>query len=103
MAYKRPQTHIQWTKWAKQYGLLYRYAICSGPFCRGGMYEPLPGTLLSLFHRVKTPGGTFVVVADPALLPTVLSRPGLPKSRVYELGFFVRAITPLPRPRLHHH
>jgi hypothetical protein len=35
------------------------------------------------------PGSTFVVVADPALLPTVLGRPGLPKSRVYELGFFV--------------
>ena len=36
------------------------------------------------------PGQTFVVVADPALLPAVLGRPGLPKSRVYELGFFVR-------------
>ena len=35
------------------------------------------------------PGQTFVVVADPALLPSVLGRPGLPKSRVYELGFFV--------------
>lgn len=41
-------------------------------------------------RRVKMPGSTFVVVADPALLPTVLGRPGLPKSRVYELGFFVR-------------
>lgn len=40
-------------------------------------------------RRVKMPGSTFVVVADPALLPTVLGRPGLPKSRVYELGFFV--------------
>ena len=40
-------------------------------------------------HRVKMPGQTFVVVADPTLLPAVLGRPGLPKSRVYELGFFV--------------
>ena len=24
MSYSRPQTHIQWTTWAKQYGLLYR-------------------------------------------------------------------------------
>ena len=40
------------------------------------------------------PGQTFVVVADPALLPAVLGRPGLPKSRVYELGFFV-CIAPL--------
>ncbi|EIE23073.1 cytochrome P450 [Coccomyxa subellipsoidea C-169] len=66
MGYKRPQTHIQWTKWAKQYGPLY---------------------------RVKMPGSTFVVVADPALLPTVLGRPGLPKSRVYELGFFLATRT----------
>ncbi|CAL8465472.1 g5008 [Coccomyxa elongata] len=66
MGYKRPQTHIQWTKWAKQYGPLY---------------------------RVKMPGSTFVVVADPALLPTVLGRPGLPKSRVYELGFFLATKT----------
>ena len=36
------------------------------------------------------PGSTFVVVADPALLPAVIGRTGLPKSRVYELGFFVR-------------
>ena len=40
------------------------------------------------------PGSTFVVVADPALLPAVLGRPGLPKSRVYELGFFVRHLPP---------
>ena len=45
-------------------------------------------------HRVKMPGSTFVVVADPALLPAVIGRPGLPKSRVYELGFFVR-LSPL--------
>ena len=44
-----------------------------------------------LQHRVKMPGQTFVVVADPTLLPAVLGRPGLPKSRVYELGFFVSA------------
>ena len=24
MGYKRPQTHIVWTKWARQYGKLYR-------------------------------------------------------------------------------
>ena len=42
-------------------------------------------------HRVKMPGQTFVVVADPTLLPAVLGRPGLPKSHVYELGFFVSA------------
>ncbi|BDA50020.1 probableTRL5 Cytochrome P450 monooxygenase patH [Coccomyxa sp. Obi] len=66
MGYKRPQTHIQWTKWAKKYGPLY---------------------------RVQMPGSTFVVVADPALLPTVLGRPGLPKSRVYELGFFLATKT----------
>ena len=42
-------------------------------------------------RRVKMPGQTFVVVADPMLLPAVLGRPGLPKSRVYELGFFVSA------------
>ena len=41
--------------------------------------------------RVKMPGQTFVVVTDPTLLPAVLGRPGLPKSRVYELGFFVSA------------
>ena len=38
------------------------------------------------------PGSTFVVVADPALLPQVLGRPGLPKSHVYELGFFVSTL-----------
>ncbi|CAK0786682.1 hypothetical protein CVIRNUC_009896 [Coccomyxa viridis] len=56
LGYKRPQTHIVWTK-------------------------------------VKMPGQTFVVVADPTLLPAVLGRPGLPKSRVYELGFFLATKT----------
>ena len=26
LSYRRPQTHILWTTWAKQYGLLYRYS-----------------------------------------------------------------------------
>ena len=30
MGYKRPQTHIVWTKWARQYGKLYRYSHPSG-------------------------------------------------------------------------
>ena len=27
MGYKRPQTHIVWTKWARQYGKLYRFGL----------------------------------------------------------------------------
>lgn len=30
MGYKRPQTHIVWTKWARQYGKLYRYSYLLG-------------------------------------------------------------------------
>ena len=29
LGYKRPQTHIVWTKWARQYGKLYRSALLS--------------------------------------------------------------------------
>lgn len=101
LGYKRPQTHIVWTKWAMKYGPLYRYGLASsthhhslhtlGPRARRTMCPGACGlvTFSWLTCRVSMPGQTFVVVADPALLPIVLGRPGLPKSRVYELGFFV--------------
>jgi cytochrome P450 len=36
-------------------------------------------------YRVSVPGKTFVVVTDPALLPAVLGRPGLPKTPMYRI------------------
>ncbi len=30
MGYKQPQTHIVWTKWARQYGKLYRCSSLCG-------------------------------------------------------------------------
>ena len=54
----QPRIHALWSRLARQHGPLY---------------------------RVTVPGKTFVVCTDPALLPSILGRPGLPKSPMYRI------------------
>ena len=54
----QPRIHALWSRLARDHGPLY---------------------------RVRVPGKTFVIVTDPALLPPVLGRPGLPKTPMYRI------------------
>ncbi|CAL5227143.1 g10055 [Coccomyxa viridis] len=54
----RPQIHNMWTNLALKHGPLFRFRV---------------------------PFKNFVVVSDPKLIPAILGRPGLPKTKMYQL------------------
>jgi len=54
----QPRIHALWNRLARSHGPLF---------------------------RVQVPGKTFVVCTDPALLPSILGRPGLPKTPMYRI------------------
>lgn len=80
--------HVIWTQFADKYGGIYRLKKSPSQILQGCLFPSSLklslGIMLHRHCRLEIPGHRFVVVNDPAVLPAIIGRPGLPKWAAYQ-------------------